>query len=247
MKHFRVLLTLLAMMPLGSRASAQNVSDYGMIRDPFLFLLREPAVHADLGLSAEQKQRLVGFNESVDGVLLATRNMQPAEGQKRIAEVTTKSREQVSQLFSVVQQRRLRQITYRLRGLSFLLIPHISEQLQLSDQQREDIETIVTATSEQVETMRTTTYQREEARQQAQRAVVTARKKEQETILAALEDRQKQQLLALVGPRFDPRTLGQVSFKAPELPDGDEWINSDKLKLRDLRGTVVVLHFWAFG
>ena len=143
------------MLPFASQASAQNVSGYGMIPEPFLFLLREPAVHADLGLSAEQKQRLVEINESFDGILLATRNMQPEEGQKRIAEVMTKTREQVSQLFSSEQQTRLRQIAYRLRGLSFVLIPHVSEQLGLSDQQKHDIEAIVKATVERISEVQT--------------------------------------------------------------------------------------------
>jgi peroxiredoxin len=37
--------------------------------------------------------------------------------------------------------------------------------------------------------------------------------------------------------------------KAPELPEraADEWFNSPPLKLSNLRGQVVVLHFWTFG
>jgi len=44
---------------------------------------------------------------------------------------------------------------------------------------------------------------------------------------------------------------GQVRLKgqAPELEErpGEEWINSEPLKLSDLRGKVVVLHFWTHG
>jgi len=39
-----------------------------------------------------------------------------------------------------------------------------------------------------------------------------------------------------------------LRIKAPELQDSGHWINTEKpLKLSDLQGTVVVLHFYAFG
>jgi hypothetical protein len=34
---------------------------------------------------------------------------------------------------------------------------------------------------------------------------------------------------------------------APELRGIDEWINSKPTSLADLKGKVVVLHFWTFG
>ena len=36
------------------------------------------------------------------------------------------------------------------------------------------------------------------------------------------------------------------SATAPELAAGD-WINSEPLKLKDLRGRVVLIEFWTFG
>ncbi len=41
-----------------------------------------------------------------------------------------------------------------------------------------------------------------------------------------------------------------MSIAAPEFELGDkadDWINSKPLKLKDLRGRVVVVHFWTFG
>jgi hypothetical protein len=38
-----------------------------------------------------------------------------------------------------------------------------------------------------------------------------------------------------------------MKVPAPELQAIEPWINSKPLRLQDLRGQVVVLHFWAFG
>jgi hypothetical protein len=39
----------------------------------------------------------------------------------------------------------------------------------------------------------------------------------------------------------------EMNITAPEFKDVDEWINSKPLRIKDLRGKVVVLHFWTFG
>ena len=38
-----------------------------------------------------------------------------------------------------------------------------------------------------------------------------------------------------------------MRMPAPELRDVTHWINSKPLKLAELRGKVVVVHYWAFG
>ena len=38
-----------------------------------------------------------------------------------------------------------------------------------------------------------------------------------------------------------------MKSRAPELAGIDEWINSKPTSLKDLKGKVVVVHFWAFG
>jgi hypothetical protein len=247
MAPFQWAFSVLIVLSLVSSTSAQNVSGYGSIPDPFLFLLREPAVHADLGLTAPQRQRLVEFNESVDGILLASRNEPPQKGQQKIAEVRESTVERVSRLLSAAQQERLRQITYRMRGLSFVLSPLVAQRLALTEQQAQEIRTAVQVAAEQVKAVSTETYQGEKAHQQAQQAALAARQKEHDTILAVLSDDQRQQLASLVGRRFHPDRLGRVTFKAPELTGGSEWVNSRPLNLQDLRGKVVALHFWAYG
>jgi hypothetical protein len=38
-----------------------------------------------------------------------------------------------------------------------------------------------------------------------------------------------------------------MRIAAPELKGIQEWINSSPLTLKELRGRVMVLHFWTFG
>lgn len=53
-------------------------------------------------------------------------------------------------------------------------------------------------------------------------------------------------LLALAGasPAQQPVAM---KIKAPELREVNEWINSKALTLAELKGQVVVVHFWTFG
>jgi peroxiredoxin len=45
----------------------------------------------------------------------------------------------------------------------------------------------------------------------------------------------------------DPETGAVKPTTAPEFPADGEWLQSKPLKLADLRGRVVVVHFWTFG
>jgi len=36
------------------------------------------------------------------------------------------------------------------------------------------------------------------------------------------------------------------TVRAPEFPDGIEWINTGPLTMRQLRGKVVILDFWTY-
>jgi hypothetical protein len=63
-------------------------------------------------------------------------------------------------------------------------------------------------------------------------------------------------LLRLVACVVLPQALTAAAFAqepvamkvpAPELKGIDEWINGKPTRLKDLKGKVVVLHFWAFG
>ena len=237
----------LAVLAIGQPAVAQNVTGYGSMPDPTLFLLREPAIHQALRLSDQQKRELIAFNDRYDGTLLSTRNQPGDVSQPKLSQVFQKTREHVVASFSPAQQQRLRQIMYRLRGISFVLLPSPKSKLELSEEQVATIETAVKDSLKKISDVQSPTFQGKEAFEETQRVVMAARKEEYETILNTLSAVQKQTLNELVGPNFNTSLLGKVSFKAPDLLGGTEWINSTPLTLEELKGKVVALHFWAFG
>lgn len=239
---------VLLMLSLTPEVSAQNVSGYDVMEEPLLFLLREPAIHEDLGLTATQRTRLMEVNESLDGIFLGSRNKRDAKAvQEDTQIVMSKSRQAVSKILSKPQQTRLRQISYRLKGMPFVLLPDAAEKLGLTSEQKTEIQKTVAETAEELRKVQTREFQGAEAHQETRRTIAKARKREQDEILAALSDIQKRKIASLVGKYFDPSSLGHVAFKAPEIVDSGQWINSEPLSLYDLKGKVVALHFFAFG
>jgi|GraSoi2013_115cm_1033766.scaffolds.fasta_scaffold761601_1 hypothetical protein len=54
-------------------------------------------------------------------------------------------------------------------------------------------------------------------------------------------------LSLLAMPWAGAQQPAEMRIPAPELKGIDEWINSKPTSLKDLKGKVVVLHFWTFG
>jgi len=246
----RSVLTILALVTLISGAAslcpAQPNLQYATVSDAFLFLLREPAVLDDLRLSSQQRQTLAELNDRLDGPLLALRTWPADKANQKLSEIVAESLRETDGIFSRSQQQRLSQIKLRVCGVRCLQLDSVTEKLHLSQNQRRDIDKILADTRQAIDKLS------EQAQDGGNRASSEQehrrlRQKEQQEILALLSPRQTSQLTALLGPTFDTSRLSRVAFKAPELVEGDGWINSQPLRVADLRGEVVALHFWTFG
>jgi hypothetical protein len=243
----RTQLFLIGLLFVPSAAAAQNVSNYGAVPEPFLFLLREPAIHMELGLDDDQQARLRELNERHDGDLLATRNMSPEKGQPIVATVMSTCRREVADILSPQQRDRLRQITYRLRGISFVLLPEAASQLNLRSDQKVRIKKIVARRQKKIADLQKRMNDGEGSQLEVARGAQTAFQNEQRQVLAELDAMQRRQVGILAGTQFDTDRLGRVSFQAPELSESADWVNTEPLHLSQLKGKVIALHFWAFG
>ena len=121
-----------------------------------------------------------------------------------------------------------------------------AEKLGLSEGQRKKIRETATKTEEAVAKL-SKQLQSGGSRQALEKEARSLRLTQQKRIVATLSRRQQQQLRALLGKRIDLSKLGRVRFKAPELRGQDGWLNGSPLTLRQLKGKVVALHFYAFA
>ena len=154
------------------------------------------------------------------------------------------SRQHVTKSFDDQQRERIDQIMRRVRGVKFVAQPDAADQLGLSSDQRAEIEEILHQTRRKLNNLRHQDPS-DAAPMGANPLSRQVREDQQREIFAELSAAQRKLFVAMVGPRFDLAKLGQVSFKAPELLESGGWINTQPLKLADLSGQVIALHFFA--
>ena len=224
---------------------AQNISNYADIPEPYLFLIREPAVQADLKLTAEQRRQLKKINEQIDGPLLALRNWPGEKAGTEINELLSLSRQRLGTVFDNEQKKRLKQIGLRIRGIRFVLLPDVADKLALDKGQRQQINDILSQTQETLVDLQKKAQNINT--QAVQEKTRQARVDERKRVLDRLNGKQRKTLLELLGRNFDLASLSQVAFKAPELLESGGWINTRPLTLASAKGQVIVLHFFAFA
>jgi peroxiredoxin len=84
------------------------------------------------------------------------------------------------------------------------------------------------------------------ATKQQQQAVVDALQAENKFLASNVRKDQMQKLQTILGDPFDTGSLKRIYPMAPEFAEVEHWINSEPLTLKELRGNVVLVHFYAF-
>lgn len=246
MKFLLSLITVFVAWFLTPLAYAQNVTGYDAMSNPMLLLLREPAVLDDLRLNGSQRTKLQAFNDTLDGDLLAHRNWPPEKARVKFGELVDRTHAGLESIFTADQRERLQQIMLRVRGTKLVLVPSVVEKLQLTDAQQTKLESAVKEAADGIAELQKQ-LQSGAAFSEIEAASRKVREREQREVVRQLTDTQRRQLAAVIGRSFDTSKLGRVKLKAPEFIDAGGWININRVRIADLRGEVIAVHFWAFG
>lgn len=215
--------------------------------DPAWNLIHEPAVERELKLSPAKSKEFRAVLDKFDATFFPLRNKPSAEAAQGVANTLAKLTTTLEGMLSEGQLQRLVEIQARQLGTRALLQPRLMELLDYTPGQKEQLEEAIS------ETRAATTKLEEQAakgepRGPLEKQYAALKADELRAVLGILSPVQQSRWRRFLGRDFDFTNLGQARFKAPELVDSGEWLNTEQpLTIAMLRGKVVVIHFYAFG
>jgi thiol-disulfide isomerase/thioredoxin len=215
--------------------------------EPYWTLLHEPAVVAELKLTATQR---ASYQELLDGLDLRFfpfRNKSREEATAGLVKLVEEAQQKLKTLLKPEQLRRFNEVVFWRLGTATLLRDDVAEKLRFSDSQRKQIKKIAEETQHEVSALEKESREGK-SREPLEKKYTELKTSEQKQMLEIITPDQQQAWKKLLGPSFDVGKLNQAAYKAPELIDTGEWINATKpLQIEKLQGKVVVVHFYASG
>lgn len=240
-----VLLALLASQPDTLSAEDRVNAAERKVPRQLLGLLHAPEVHTELGLSASQITELEKQFQVVDGRWFRARIEPPTANLLIMQELEESMNRWLSNHFSDVQRQRLKELELQAQGTRVLLRGDVADRLSFSEKQKSDLLRMASETDEAV-----TAYQqslRQGKDDTTLKATVQEKQKsERDAIYTVLTESQRAELGELLGEKFHTAGLTRIYPMAPDFSPSADWLNSPALSLKQLRGKVVLVHFYAF-
>ncbi|MFM7804309.1 MAG: redoxin domain-containing protein, partial [Verrucomicrobiota bacterium] len=172
------------------------------------------------------------------------RNLPEAAQREAIAEAETRVVTEVRRRLGGSAVARLRQLELQAQGARAVLRPEVADHLSITDGQRSRLDALFER-SDQALAQIPSVWATSRARRQA--AIVRLRQVESEAFRKLLVDGQQARWLESLGEQRETGSFERVLPMAPELVDSGVWVDPDrKARLSDLRGKVVLLHYYAF-
>ncbi|MBI3838959.1 MAG: redoxin domain-containing protein [Planctomycetia bacterium] len=211
--------------------------------NPIVQLSRDPLVHSELRLSQRQIEAINNAYAQIEQPMWRLRDVTSGPGAAEKEKLAGAMETALRTILNSTQQTRVRQLVFRARGWEGIDTPTVAAELELSADQMQNIKRVVEQTRHEIQTAANSN----DSPAARETAAVRLRTKEGSDIQQLLSDEQRKKLAELVGRPFDLSQVRPLTFQSPELAQIDDWINTSPVRLADLRGKVVAVHFWAFN
>lgn len=210
-----------------------------------LGLVHAPEVHQELKLSAQQIESLEAVLQKVDEKWFPARILPPDQQYAVTQELESQVWNWFRNTTLPTQQQRLQQLEYWSLGNRMLLRDDIAKQIDLQPAQQRKLITLARATDAAKSALSQTQFG-DPRIPSLQQGMEKAIKAERDGMKKVVRSEQLERLKPLLGDSFDASRLKRIYAMAPEFASVDNWVNSSPLTMRELRGKVVLVHFYAF-
>lgn len=227
--------------------AAQETTPYygSLVPQCLLALVHAPEVHKELQLSEEQINGLEAMLRKVDAQWFPARIL-PADAQLAVNhELETQVWEWFSKSMTPTHRKRLQQLEYQAQGGRMLLRSDVAKQVGMESSQLEKLAALARAADQAKLALSRTQFGDPEIKA-LQAGLEKATKAERDGMMKIVQSDQRRTLKSLVGDPFNITSLKRTYPLAPEFAPVENWVNSSPLSLRELRGKVVLVHFYAF-
>jgi peroxiredoxin len=233
--------------PSGSVGAA----DDSTASTPYLLqMIRDDVVHQELRLDEAQKEQVYAAIGEVDPRWWVSRIL-PAEQQAiEIQQLTEILRNRLTTVLNTDQQLRLLQLERQAHGTRMMSRIDAIETLQITRLQTERLQKQFADTDAEVTRIQKQLSEGTLDAKQAASEITQTQQSERQSLMQILTDEQRNKIGAFVGSSFDFSAVRRTYPRAPEfVMDGSTWLGSDadgSPAMKDLRGKVVAVYFYAF-
>lgn len=240
-----ILISLSILCPFGFSAE-RSFGEYDALVPRYLLsLVHASETQVELQLTPDQIVSLESLFRETDAKWFPSRLL-PADKQLLVLQELEGEVIDWFQKNATKEQRsRLRQLEFYAQGNRFLLRDDVAKELQLPPKQRAKLAEAAKATSDMQRKMGKVLTGSNEAKK-LQATIEEHLKSEQDVASKILTSEQRAKLSKLLGDEFNPSQLKRIWAMAPDFVDVDNWINSSPLRMSELRGKVLLIHFYAF-
>ena len=212
-----------------------------------LQMIRDDAIHAELDLSDSQSKDVYAAHKSVDPRWFRARNL-PVE--KRVVEIdslTNELRQKLSSILKPGQMERVAQLERQALGTRMLTRQDVATALGVSNDKQQMFVSKFLNTDQETAKIQQSLQKNEISSEEAQQKMSALQAAERNLLKNDLSMQQRAKIGTITGQPFDFSKVMRTYPLAPELSDtGAVWIQGGPVKLDELRGKVVAVHYYAF-
>lgn len=238
---------ILLLLPLVAFLSIGEAEDSVQTPAVLLQMIRDDAVHDELRLSDTQRDQVFESLKAIDGRWFRSRNQPASQQAQEVETITLELKTKLVEILKPQQISRVKELMRQALGTRMVLMDDVAKSLGLTSDQQQKFRAAFVETDTSSKAAQQKQFDGKATPEATSKEINRLKAKERQTMVSLLTQEQKSKLGSLTGNPFDFSRVSRMYPMAPELEDsGVTWIQGGPLKLEQLRGKVVALHFYAF-